>query len=100
MGLFKRKPKDDLVELNQIAEEQPSLAEKIGDNEVEKGLPQDLSSKKKNSIGKVMFLAVALVAVGVIVAGAIGFTGGSSAPEEKQPDQLNASIFGFFENRN
>lgn len=92
MGLFNRKPKDDLAELNQIAEEQPSLAEKIGDNEVEKGLPQDLSSKKKNSIGKVMFLAVALVAVGVIVAGAIGFTGGSSAPEEKQPDQLNASI--------
>ncbi len=93
MGLFKRKPKDDLAELNEItAEDQPSLAEKIGDNDVEKGLPQDLSSKKKNNIGKVMFLAVALVAVGVIVAGAIGFTGGSSAPEETPPDQLNASI--------
>ncbi len=93
MGFFNRKPKDDLGELNQITtEDQPSLAEKIGDNDVEKGLPQDLSSKKKNNIGKVMFLAVALVAVGVIVAGAIGFTGGSSAPEETPPDQLNASI--------
>lgn len=53
---------------NKIEPDQPSMQQKVGDEEVERGLPQNLTTKKKTNVAKVavfgaMALALALLAV-------------------------------------
>ena len=87
--LFKRKnktpnsnlPEPDFVQPenveNGIEPNEPTpLSEQINDVNVEAGLPLD-SSSGKNNMTKVAVLAVALVGVGIAVAGMIAFSGGS-----------------------
>ena len=86
--LFKRKnktpnsnlPEPDFVQPenveNGIEPNEPTpLSEQINDVNVEAGLPLD-SSSSKNNMTKVAVLAVALVGVGIAVAGMIAFSGG------------------------
>ena len=85
--LFKRKnetsnlPEPDFrqpenSEENGIEPNEPTpLSEQINDVNVEAGLPLD-SSGGKNNMTKIAILAVALVGVGIAVAGMIAFSGG------------------------
>ncbi|ULJ69336.1 type IV secretion system protein VirB10 [Wielerella bovis] len=55
---------------------EPSLAEKIGDSQIEKGMPDLDNPQGKSNMGKVGLFLGLLFATGLIVAGAIVFTGG------------------------
>ena len=70
---------------NTIAE--TSLADKIQDDTVEMGIPQDLSPSKKSNVSKVAMAGIGVVAVGLIVSGLIAFGSGSSnsVAENTQP---------------
>lgn len=70
MALFKKKTKAT-PETNE-----PSLAEKIGDSQIEKGMPDLDNPQGKSNMGKVGLFLGLLFATGLIVAGAIVFTGG------------------------
>lgn len=67
---------------------EPSLAEKIGDSQIEKGMPNLGNPQNKSNMGKVGLFLGLLFATGLIVAGAMVFTSGDDAaePTTKQPE--------------
>lgn len=67
---------------------EPSLAEKIGDSQIEKGMPNLDNPQGKSNMGKVGLFLGLLFATGLIVAGAMVFTSGNDAaePTTKQPE--------------
>lgn len=71
MALFKKKTTEAIPETAE-----PSLAEKIGDSQIEKGMPDLDNPQGKSNMGKVGLFLGLLFATGLIVAGAIVFTGG------------------------
>ncbi|QIP46897.1 Type IV secretion system protein virB10 [Kingella kingae] len=73
MGLFKKKT-TDTPQSPEIQE--PTLSEKIGDNTIEKGLPNLENPQRKSNMGKVGLFLGLLFATGLIAAGAIVFTSG------------------------
>ena len=80
---FKKKSSEIETE-NAITED--SLADKIQDDTVELGIPQDLSPSKKNNVSKVAVAGVGVIALGLIVSGLIAFSSGQSETvAENQP---------------
>ncbi|SSY70685.1 type IV secretion system protein VirB10 [Alysiella crassa] len=71
MAFFKKKTTEATPETTE-----PSLAEKIGDSQIEKGMPDLDNPQGKSNMGKVGLFLGLLFATGLIVAGAIVFTGG------------------------
>ncbi len=85
MGLFKKKDTDNTPQTPEIQE--PTLSEKIGDNSIEKGLPNLDNPQGKSNMGKVGLFLGLLFATGLIVAGAIVFTSGDEEINTtKQPE--------------
>lgn len=87
MGLFdkfkKQKPEDgNFIE--------HSMAEKIQDEAIEPGIPQDLSVSKKSNMNKVALAGGGLFAVGLIVSGLMTFLSGQSeeTAEQKPLDSI------------
>ena len=78
MGLLKVKDEETTVQ-------EPSLAEKIGDNSIEKGLPDLDNPQGKSNMGKVGLFLGLLFATGLVAAGLIMFT--SSDDESEAPDK-------------
>ena len=74
----KKKPLDQKLENTENSIEEVSLADKIQDDTVEMGIPQDLSPSKKNNVNKVAMAGIGIVAIGLIVSGLIAFGSGSS----------------------
>lgn len=70
MGLLKKKQDES------PAVQEPSLSEKIGDNSIEKGLPDLDNPQGKSNMGKVALFLGLLFATGLVAAGLIVFTGG------------------------
>ncbi|WP_434776858.1 type IV secretion system protein VirB10 [Neisseria sp. Ec49-e6-T10] len=86
LNKFKKKKASDLEIPENTIEE--SLADKIQDDTVEMGIPQDLSPSKKNSnVNKVAMAGIGIVALGLIVSGLIAFSSGSgdTVAENTQP---------------
>jgi type IV secretion system protein VirB10 len=78
---------------NQITESEPTMYEKVGDETVELGIPQNTSTNKKSNVQKVGFLVVGLVGLGVVVAGLMSFMGGSSEDDSsKETEQLDVGV--------
>lgn len=71
MAFFKKKTTEATPETTE-----PSLAEKIGDSQIEKGMPDLDNPQGKSNMGKVGLFLGLLFATGLIAAGAIVFTGG------------------------
>lgn len=89
MGLFKRKSQLKAIEKKDEAlTVEQSMAEKVGDNSVEQGMP-DLSSptEKNNSVNKVILVGGGLFAAGLIIAGLIVFTSGGDDELEAKKDE-------------
>lgn len=70
-------------------EDHETLQKKIGDDEVERGLPQNLSSKKKNNVGKVFVFGGILLAVLLIVITVMGLSGRGGEPKDTTPKELD-----------
>lgn len=70
-------------------EEHETLQKKIGDDEVERGLPRNLSSKKKNNVGKVFVFGGIVLAVLLIVITVMGLSGRSGEPKDTTPKELD-----------
>ena len=70
-------------------EDHETLQKKIGDEEVERGLPQNLSSKKKNNVGKVFVFGGIVLAVLLIVITVMGLSGRSGVPKDTTPKELD-----------
>ena len=70
MAFFKKKTTEATPETTE-----PSLAEKIGDSQIEKGMPDLDNPQGKSNMGKVGLFLGLLFATGLIAAGAIVFTG-------------------------
>lgn len=67
-----------------------SMADKVQDEAIEPGIPQDLSVSKKSNMNKVALVGVGLFAVGLIVAGLITFASGQdeTLAETKPLDEI------------
>lgn len=81
MAFFKKKTTEATPETTE-----PSLAEKIGDSQIEKGMPDLDNPQGKSNMGKVGLFLGLLFATGLIVAGAIVFTGGDEEPATTKPE--------------
>lgn len=89
MGLFKKKT-TDTPQSPEIQE--PTLSEKIGDNTIEKGLPNLENPQGKSNMGKVGLFLGLLFATGLIAAGAIVFTSGddeTAATKKPEMDMVS-----------
>ena len=71
MALFKKKNTEITVENTE-----PSLADKVGNNSIEKGIPNLANPKNQSNMGKVGLFLGLLFATGLIATGAIVFIGG------------------------
>lgn len=80
MGLLKVKDEETAVQ-------EPSLAEKIGDNSIEKGLPDLDNPQGKSNMGKVGLFLGLLFATGLVAASLIVFTSGD---DEQETSDKNA----------
>lgn len=80
MGLLKVKDEETTVQ-------EPSLAEKIGDNSIEKGLPDLDNPQGKSNMGKVGLFLGLLFATGLVAASLIVFTSGD---DEQETSDKNA----------
>ena len=71
-------------------EDRQTLQERIGDNTIERGIPTNLNTKKKNSmLGFVLFI-IGLMVAGLAVGGLMMFAGGSDeAPVKKEEETVN-----------
>lgn len=76
MALFKKKNAETTDKYTE-----PSLAEQIGDSQIEKGMPDLDNPQGKSNMGKVGLFLGLLFATGLIAAGAIMFTGGDDQTE-------------------
>ncbi|AFK64631.1 Bacterial conjugation TrbI-like protein (plasmid) [Advenella kashmirensis WT001] len=70
-------------------DEHETLHKKVGDDEVERGLPQNLSSKKKTNVGKVFVFGGIVLAVLLIVITMMGLSGRGGQPEDTTPKELD-----------
>lgn len=61
----------------------------MGDDAVERGLPQNLSSKKKTNVGKVFVFGGIALAILLIVISVMGLSGRSGQPEDTTPKELD-----------
>lgn len=71
-------------------EDRQTLQERIGDNTIERGIPTNLNTKKKNSmLGFVLFL-IGLMVAGLAIGGLMMFAGGSDeTPVKKEEETVN-----------
>lgn len=83
MGIFKRKAKNEPV-LN----EQPSMSEKVGDSNIEKGMPDVESPQGASNMKKVGLFLGLLFATGMIVAGLLVFTSDDDTAKDKQKSDI------------
>ncbi|UOO84356.1 type IV secretion system protein VirB10 [Neisseria dumasiana] len=71
-------------------EDRQTLQERIGDNTIERGIPTNLNTKKKNSMLGVVLFLIGLMVAGLAVGGLMMFAGGSDeAPVKKEEETVN-----------
>lgn len=70
-------------------QEHETLQEKVGDDEIERGIPQNLSSKKKTNVGKVFVFGGIVLAVLLIVITVMGLSGRGDSPEDTAPKEVD-----------
>lgn len=74
---------------NHVApDEHETLHKKIGDDEVERGLPQNLTTKKKTNVGKVFVFGAMMLAVVLLVLAFMSLSG-RGEPEVATPKELD-----------
>lgn len=90
LDTFKKKPAEP-EDSHSISED--SMADKVQDETIEPGIPQDLSISRKNNMNKVALAGIGLFAVGLIVAGLITFAGrqDNTETDTKAPDEIKNS---------
>lgn len=90
MGILNKFKKDSSLQKDRQFIAEDSMADKVQDDTVEPGIPQDLSVTKKNNMGKVALAGIGLFAVGLIVAGLIAFTSrqADTVAETKPVDEI------------
>lgn len=90
---FSAEDGSDEYESNRIApddgQEHETLHKKVGDDEVERGIPQNLSSKKKTNVGKVFVFGGIVLAVLLIVITVMGLSGRDDSSEEAAPKEVD-----------
>lgn len=69
-------------------DEHETLHQKIGDDEVERGLPQNLTTKKKTNVGKVFVFGAMMLAVALLVLAFMSLSG-RGEPEQTTPKELD-----------
>ena len=69
-------------------DEHETLHKKIGDDEVERGLPQNLTTKKKTNVGKVFVFGAMMLAVALLVLAFMSLSG-RGEPEQTAPKELD-----------
>jgi len=83
----------DEYESNAIApddgQEHETLQKKVGDDEVERGIPQNLTSRKKTNVGKVFVFGGIVLAVLLIVITVMGLSGRDDSTEEAAPKEVD-----------
>jgi len=72
---------------NQIEPDQPSMQQKVGDEEVERGLPQNLTTKKKTNVAKVAVFGAMALALALLAVTFMGLSG-RGEPEIATPKEL------------
>lgn len=65
MSIFKRNTEDSSLP-NELA---PSLSETVQDSEIERGLPQNLSSNKKSNVKKALLAVIGVIGLALILSG-------------------------------
>ncbi len=73
---------------NQIEPDQPSMQQKVGDEEVERGLPQNLTTKKKTNVAKVAVFGAMALALALLAVTFMGLSG-RSEPDLAPPKELD-----------
>ena len=66
---------------------QTTLQKKIGDNSIERGIPQDLDVRKKHTVRNVLLLIAGLLVAAFLVFRIIGFFGSEETAEEKPKEE-------------
>lgn len=84
MAFFKKKTTEATPETTE-----PSLAEKVGDSQIEKGLPDLDNPQGKSNMGKVGLFLGLLFATGLIVVGTIVFTSGGNDETTTQKPEMD-----------
>lgn len=69
-------------------EEHETLQQKVGDDEVERGLPQNLNSKKTTNVGKVFVFGGIVLAVLLIVITVMGMSGRGESSQDTAPKEV------------
>ena len=86
---FKRKTKPNTVENGDFTKpEAPSQS--VQNDKIEPGIPLNLNTATSNNLRKGRLAGVGILAVGVIVSGLIGMTGGDEEAEDSQPKIASA----------
>ncbi|HBP32120.1 MAG TPA: conjugal transfer protein TrbI [Advenella kashmirensis] len=92
-GKFSAYDSSDEYESNRIRPDDgqihETLQKKVGDDEVERGIPQNLSSKKKTNVGKVFVFGGIVLAVLLIVITVMGLSGRGSSGENTTPKEVD-----------
>ena len=70
-------------------QEHETLQKKVGDDEVERGIPQNLSSKRKTNVGKVFVFGGIVLAVLLIVITVIGLSGRGETEADTAPKEVD-----------
>lgn len=76
------------VELDD-GQEHETLQKKVGDDEVERGIPQNLSSKRKTNVGNVFVFGGIALAVLLIVITVMGLSGRGQAESDTAPKKVD-----------
>lgn len=86
---FKRKTKPNTVENGDFTKPE-ALSQSVQNDKIEPGIPLNLNTATPNNMRKVALAGVGILAVGVIVSGLIGMTGGDEEAEDSQPKIASA----------
>lgn len=86
---FKRKTKPNTVENGDFTKPE-ALSQSVQNDKIEPGIPLNLNTATPNNMRKVALAGVGILAVGVIVSGLIGMTGGGEEAEDSQPKTASA----------
>ena len=70
-------------------QEHETLQKKVGDDEVERGIPQNLSSKRKTNVGKVFVFGGIVLAVLLIVITVMGLSGRGEPKADTTPKEVD-----------
>ncbi|RZT91060.1 type IV secretion system protein VirB10 [Advenella incenata] len=73
---------------NSIEPDQPSMQQKVGDEEVERGLPENLTTKKKTNVTKVAIFGAMVLALALLVLAFMSLSG-RGKPEAAAPKELD-----------